>query len=62
MSITEAMEALQMFKGPTTDFEFTKAELKSFAQIFTGEDLNIGTLRAARNSLEKVKKEKHALR
>lgn len=56
MSITEAMEALQMFKGTTTDFEFTKAELKSFAQIFTGEDLNIGTLRAARDSLEKVRK------
>jgi hypothetical protein len=56
MSLEEAMEALQAFKGPTTDFEFGKAELKSFAQIFKGEDLNIGTLKSARNSLEKIRK------
>jgi len=56
MSIEEAMEALQIFKGPTTDFEFTKAEMKGFASIFTGEDMNIGTLKSARNSLERLKK------
>ena len=56
MSLEEAMEALQAFKGPTTDFEFGKAELKSFAQIFKGEDMNIGTLRSARNSLEKLRR------
>ena len=56
MGIEEAMEALQAFKGPTTDFEFGKAELKSFAQIFKGEDLNIGTLKSARESLEKIRK------
>lgn len=56
MGIEEAMETLQAFKGPTTDFEFGKAELKGFASIFTGEDMNIGTLRSARNSLEKLRK------
>lgn len=56
MGLEEAIDALQAFKGPTTDFEFTKAELKSFAQIFRGENLNIGTLKQAKRSLEKVRK------
>lgn len=56
MSISEAMEELANFKGPTTDFEFEKSELKAFASIMRGEDVNVGTLKSARDGLERMRK------
>ena len=56
MSIAEAMEELSNFKGPTTDFEFEKSELKAFASIMRGEDVNVGTLKSARDGLERMRK------
>ena len=56
MGISEAMEELANFKGPTTDFEFEKSELKAFASIMRGEDVNRGTLKSARDGLKRMRK------
>lgn len=56
LSVEEAMNALAEFKGVTTDFEFTKSELRAFAQIAKGEDINKGTLKAARGAIERERR------
>lgn len=56
LSVEEAMNALAEFKGVTTDFEFTKSELRAFAQIAKGEDINRGTLKAARGAIERERR------
>jgi len=57
MSLQEALAALAAFKGPTTDFEFTKAELSAFASLYQNEEVNLGTLRTVRDALERSKQE-----
>ena len=53
MNLTEAMEFLQSFKGPTTDFEFGKAERGAFADIFTSEEMNVGRLKQLQRAAER---------
>jgi hypothetical protein len=53
MNLDEAMKFLQSFKGPTTDFEFGKAERGAFADIFTSEEMNIGRLKQIMKRIEK---------
>ena len=53
MNLDEAMKFLQSFKGPTTDFEFGKAERGAFADIFTSEEMNIGRLKQSMKRIEK---------
>jgi hypothetical protein len=53
MNLDEAMKFLAGFKGPTTDFEFGKAERGAFADIFTSEEMNIGRLKQIMRKIER---------
>jgi hypothetical protein len=53
MNLDEAMKFLAGFKGPTTDFEFGKAERGAFADIFTSEKMNIGRLKQIMKRIER---------
>lgn len=53
MSTTAAIDALQGFKGATSDFEFSKAELSSFADVLKSEEVNLGTLEVVRTAIER---------
>lgn len=57
MGLQEALDALAAFKGPTTDFEFTKAELSSFASLYQNEQVNVGTLQTVRDALSRAQKD-----
>ena len=50
------IEKLMSFKGPTTDFEFTKAEAAAFASIMKGEPANLEILNTVRGAIEKASK------
>jgi len=53
MGTTAAIDALQGFKGATSDFEFSKAELSSFADVLKSEEVNLGTLEVVRTAIER---------
>lgn len=53
MGTTAAIDALQGFKGATSDFEFSKAELSSFADVLKSEEVNLGTLEVVRRAIER---------
>ena len=53
MSTTAAIDALEGFKGATSDFEFNKAELSSFADVLKSEEVNLGTLEVVRTAIER---------
>ena len=53
MNLDAAMAFLAGFKGPTTDFEFGKAERGAFADIFTSEEMNIGRLKQIMKRIER---------
>jgi len=46
-----AIDFLMNFKGPTTDFEFTKSEAAAFADLLRGEEINIGKLKQIEKAL-----------
>lgn len=48
-----AMEFLQGFKGPTTDFEWTKSEVASFLSIYQNEEVNTGVMEEVIKALER---------
>ena len=48
-----AMEFLQGFKGPTTDFEWTKSEVASFLSIYNNEEVNTGVMEEVVKALER---------
>jgi len=50
------LEKLQMFKGPTTDFEFTKSELGAFADLFSNEKIGMGRLNEAKRAIERMQR------
>jgi hypothetical protein len=49
----KAIDYLMKFSGPTTDFEFTKAEAAAFVDLLKNEDINKGKLKAIKRSLER---------
>jgi hypothetical protein len=53
MGTTAAIDALANFKGATSDFEFSKAELSSFADVLKSEEVNLGTLEVVRRAIER---------
>jgi hypothetical protein len=53
MATKAAIEALAGFKGSTSDFEFSKAELSSFADVLKSEEVNMGTLEVVRTAIER---------
>lgn len=53
MNLDEAMKFLAGFKGPTTDYEFGKAERGAFADIFTEKEMNVGRLKAIMKRIER---------
>jgi hypothetical protein len=62
MGTKAAIEALAGFKGATSDFEFSKAELSSFADVLKSEEVNIGTLEVVRTAIEReVEKSRRAV-
>jgi hypothetical protein len=62
MGTTAAIEALASFKGATSDFEFSKAELSSFADVLKSEEVNLGTLEVVRTAIEReVEKSRRAV-
>ena len=62
MSTKAAIEALAGFKGATSDFEFSKAELSSFADVLKSEEVNLGTLEVVRTAIEReVEKSRRAV-
>lgn len=61
LSKNATIDKLMSFKGPTTDFEFTQSEAAAFASIMKGEDVNLGTLKTARNAIERAAKRNSTL-
>ena len=53
MKTDKAIDYLMKFSGPTTDFEFVKAEAAAFVDLLKNEDINRGTLTSIKRSLER---------
>ena len=48
-----AIDFLMNFKGPTTDFEFTKSEAAAFADLLKNEEINIGKMKQIQKALKR---------
>ena len=48
-----AIDFLMNFKGPTTDFEFTKSEAAAFGDLLRNEDINIGKMKQIQKALKR---------
>jgi hypothetical protein len=53
MKTEKAIDYLMKFSGPTTDFEFVKAEAAAFVDLLKNEDINRGTLKSIKRTLER---------
>ena len=54
LSKDATIDKLMSFKGPTTDFEFTKAEAAAFAQIMKGGEVNKEILETVRGAISRA--------
>ncbi|MDA9580954.1 hypothetical protein N9S00_07065, partial [Luminiphilus sp.] len=56
MSTDAAMRALAVFTGTKSNFEYTKAEEKAFADLFSGNAMNVGTMKTVIRGLERERR------